>query len=123
MIAPLEVETREDMVIVRAAGEIDIATAGQLRDGCFAAVTNDSLGLVLDLSRVSFLDSSGVRALFVIAERLDEHRQHLALVVPDTSHVRRVLGIVNIEGSASVHDTIEDAGARLRDGIGRGAAR
>lgn len=122
MIAPLEIETHDDVVLVRATGDIDLATADLLRDACFAAVTNDCIGLAIDLGRSSYVDSAGVRVLFAVAERLDEHRQHLALVVPAEAHPRRVFALVDMEGSASIHETVDQALAALREGLASGAA-
>lgn len=122
MIAPLEIESHDDIVLVRAIGDLDLSTADHLREGCLAAVTNDCVGLVLDLSRSDFLDSAGIRALFAIAERLEAHRQRLALVVPAGAHMRRVLAIVDIESSASLDETVDAALDRLRAPARRGAA-
>lgn len=122
MIAPLEIQSHEDVVLVRATGDIDLETADLLRDGCLAAVTNDCVGLVLDLSRSEYLDSAGVRALFAIAERLRPHRQRLALVVPADAHMRRVLAIVDVESCASLHESADAALGALRAPAWHGAA-
>lgn len=121
MGAPLEVETHDDIVLVRTSGDLDLATADLLRDGCLAAVSNDCIGLILDLSASEYLDSAGIRALFAVAERLGPRRQRLALVVPPDAHMRRVLAIVDIESSASLHDTTDAAFELLRAPARRGA--
>ena len=114
MAAPFELETHDRIVLVRTVGDLDLETADLLRDGCLAAVTNDCIGLVVDLSGSDYLDSAGIRALFAIGERLRPHRQRLALVVPPEAHMRRVLDIVDIETSASLDETTEAAFRRLR---------
>lgn len=121
MGALLEVETHDDIVLVRTAGDLDLATADLLRDGCLGAMSNDCIGLILDLSGSDYLDSAGIRALFTVAERLGPHRQRLALVVPPEAHMRRVLAIVDIESSASLHDTTDAAFELLRAPARRGA--
>lgn len=114
MVAPLEIERRDGVVVARAGGDVDIATADFVRDRCVAAMSNQSVGLVLDLSGSEYVDSAGIRALFAIAERLEPHRQRLALVVPPGAHARRVLSIVDMESSASIDGTLEAALDRLR---------
>ena len=58
----VEVESRGEVVVVRAAGEVDAATAPQL-----AAALEDGdaarAAVELDLGGVTFIDSSGIRVL------------------------------------------------------------
>lgn len=67
MVDGLDVPTivRGQVVVLEAAGEVDIATASQLADALKAAV-NDHAGatrIVCDLSGVGFLDSTGLSTL------------------------------------------------------------
>ena len=54
-------EVTESSVVVRVAGELDLATAPELAE-LFAHAEWDR-PVVLDLTAVSFIDSSGIRAL------------------------------------------------------------
>jgi anti-sigma B factor antagonist len=57
-------EVREDgRVVFLVSGEIDLATAGDLRETLLAAV--DSRPLWVDLTEVEFMDSTGLNALVV----------------------------------------------------------
>lgn len=60
-------------VTLRVAGELDISTAPQLRLEIDAAMTTPPGDLILDLSEVTFLDSSGLAVLFSAARRLARH--------------------------------------------------
>jgi anti-sigma B factor antagonist len=53
-------------------GEIDLTTAPQLERSVLAALGDGHERVVLDASQVTFLDSSGLRALMVIFTRCDE---------------------------------------------------
>jgi stage II sporulation protein AA (anti-sigma F factor antagonist) len=64
----LDVEQDGDATLVRAAGEVDIATAPQLRE-CIQALAGV---VVVDLSGVTFLDSSGINALIGSKNHLSE---------------------------------------------------
>ncbi|MER7008586.1 STAS domain-containing protein [Dactylosporangium sp. NPDC000555] len=50
---------------ITVRGEIDLATAGQLRDAIVAAVTDaePDVSLVVDLAELRFIDSAGISAL------------------------------------------------------------
>lgn len=78
MATPLEISTRpgEDGIpVVTVAGEIDMSNAERLRDALGAAAAADGVGdgggsFVVDLTRVEYLDSAGVHALFGHASRI-----------------------------------------------------
>ncbi|MDI1462680.1 STAS domain-containing protein [Catellatospora sp. KI3] len=55
--------TEDGLAVVRVQGEIDLMTADALRDELCAAVQAAPVVMV-DLSGVGFLDSTGVRSLF-----------------------------------------------------------
>src|SRR5690348_9636365 len=54
----------EDVLVLGARGEIDIATVGQVKEAATLAISSrDYRCLVVDLTRVTFIDSSGLHAL------------------------------------------------------------
>lgn len=82
------------------AGEIDAHTApslGEALDG------TDSTSVTLDMSGVSFMDSSGLRVIITATERLRERGGDLVLAKP-TSTVRRLVDVAGL----SEHFTISD---------------
>lgn len=79
---------------VAVAGEVDIATAGEVRAALAVALPTAAETVVLDLGGVTFLDSSGVHAV------LDAVRHAQALG-------RR---FVVLPGPAPVHEVFELAG-------------
>jgi len=95
-IEELKFERAGDAVLARLSGEVDLSNARSVEEKLLAAVPNAASGLVLDLSPTHHLDSSGVRLIFELAERLDNRRQKLELVVPDDSPVRRVLQLTEV---------------------------
>ena len=102
--------TREgDVVVARLRGEIDLANARAIGSLVTGSVPNEAAGVVLDLSDVSYLDSSGVHLVFDLSERLASRQQRLALVVPDDSRIRRVLDLVNVRAVLPVVPAAADA--------------
>lgn len=73
------------------SGEIDISNAAHLARAIKDSVSNLDHELILDLSRVTYVDSAGIRVLFELARRLKDHQQRLVLVVPEGSGIRRSL--------------------------------
>jgi anti-sigma B factor antagonist len=103
-----------DVVIARVTGEIDLASADTVGGELATAVPNRALGLVLDLSGTSYLDSSGVSLIFELAERLRRRQQQLRLVVPENAPLRRVLRIVNAAGVLAITPSVDEAIAQTR---------
>jgi anti-anti-sigma factor len=77
-------------------GEVDLATAPRLSQAISAALMEDRTGLVLDVSGVSFMDSTGIHAL-VDAARLMAEEEPLVLLSPNVQ-VRRVLDLLGLDG-------------------------
>lgn len=88
--------------VVRLRGEVDLANADALEQVAEDAVTNRDHGLVLDLSGVTFLDSTGLRLVFRLARRLGDRSQSLRLVVPEGARIARVLDFAGVSAVAEV---------------------
>lgn len=94
--ATTSLSSRGGFTVAALDGEVDISNSTELETELSHAVPNDARGLVLDLSGVAFIDSSGIRTLFDLAARLANHRQVLHLVLPDGSQLRRTLLLLQI---------------------------
>jgi anti-sigma B factor antagonist/stage II sporulation protein AA (anti-sigma F factor antagonist) len=112
-LAELDVEQRERGPVVRIRGEIDLSNASIVRAEILDALSHTAAGIVLDLTETTYLDSSGVRLLFDLAERLQARRQRLALVVTEAALVRRVLVLTKLDDAVPLHEELDDALAAL----------
>jgi anti-anti-sigma factor len=98
----------------RAVGELDMSTADVLLSGVAAALADGFGDVVVDVSQLSFVDSSGLRALIHVSREL-EGRGRLILMNP-TPAVQRLLGLVqadtfpNFEVMAGASDEPEVVG-------------
>ena len=110
----ISIDGDEDIVVAHIEGEIDLASADNIGGELAGAVPNRALGLIVDLSGTSYLDSSGISLVFELAERLRRRQQQLRLVVPPTAPLRRVLRIVDAEGVVPVVETIDEATSQIR---------
>ena len=70
--------------------------------------------LIVDMSGVRYLDSSGLGVLFELQRRLDSRRQALRIVIPPKASIRRTLELVGMDVSANVDSSLEAAWARSR---------
>lgn len=89
--------------VVAAAGEIDLATAGELATA-LAARAEGETELVLDLSTTSFLDSSGIRVL-VEAHRDAERDGIPFAVVPGGDSIRALLETTGVATHLDLRET------------------
>ena len=62
---------------------------------------------MLDLTEVTYLDSSGIHLLFDLGRRLAARRQALRLVVPESSPMRRVLELCAVDAVAPMDPELE----------------
>jgi anti-anti-sigma factor len=93
----LEIVTRErgTTITIELAGEWDLAGAPAARQAIVGALTGRPECVVLDLSRLAFIDSSGVHATFELAQR--SRAQHIRLVIiPGPPAVQRVFELTGL---------------------------
>lgn len=81
----LQVDTRQvgRHVLVTPRGEIDMATTRQLREVLDRLIVDGSVHLIVDLSTVSFLDSTGLAALIGARRKTHAFRGSFALLCAD----------------------------------------
>ncbi len=91
------------------SGEIDRSNAAELGDRVALAVDDQASGLVVDLSELAFLDSTGIRMLFELAEQLKHRQQALRVVVPEGAHLGELLDTVGLKQTAATDQTVDEA--------------
>ena len=109
----LAIEDRGDVIVARLTGELDIAGAPSTGNQIEEAVPTSARGLVVDMSELEFIDSSGVAMLFGLVRRLSSRRQELRVVAPAGRPVARVLEIVEFDRAAPVSLDVDSAVAEL----------
>jgi len=113
-LASFAADRDEDVVVGVLSGEVDLSNATDLEREITRAVPNSARGLVLDLSGLRYLDSSGIRLLLSLAGSLRWRGQDLVLAVPEGSQCRRVLSMAGVEGSVKLGSTADEARGWLR---------
>jgi anti-anti-sigma factor len=106
-IADLQISSRDGIVIARVLGEIDSSNAGELRAAVTEATPNGALGVVLDLSGVSYVDSAGIHLIYRLGEALRNRGQTLRVVIPPDSPTSDTLRLAGVIRHADVVEELE----------------
>jgi anti-sigma B factor antagonist len=109
----LSAQTAGDITIAEMAGELDIASAPALREQLLNLLRPGSSQLVIDLSRVSFCDASGLAVLVSTGRRarLLGGFLRLAAVSPQ---VGQVLNITGLHRHLAIFPTAQAASTQAR---------
>lgn len=93
--SPLTVtrEAEDGFAIVRAAGELDLATAAQLARAISTAATGRPPRVLVDLAAVEFCDSAGLRALLGAAREVEARAGRLVVAATPGGMVDRLLEV------------------------------
>ncbi len=109
--APLSLRVTPDprgLVVVTVGGDLDVDTATALRQQLADQLREGRRHIVLDLTGVPFMDSSGLN---IILRTLQEARRlggSLRLAAPVPA-VRRLLDLTGVSISAPVYDSVDEA--------------
>jgi anti-sigma B factor antagonist len=108
-MSPLDLERIDDVPIARVNEDIDAANATTTQQQLADALGPDASSLVIDLSETRYVDSAGIDMLLRLSDRLDHRRAKLILVIPDTSHLKRLASIVGLPDAIAIHPTLPAA--------------
>ncbi len=94
-----ELNIEKNTLVVKLAGEFDLAVADKLRTDLDNALDNNEIRhIVLNLTNVTYIDSSGLGVILGRYKRLAQHGGKMAFVKPQPQ-VKRILeisGLLNI---------------------------
>jgi anti-anti-sigma factor len=94
----LEVTTQDSggQVTISLKGELDLSSVGKVQEELRRVEAEGPSVLVLDLSNLTFLDSTGLRTVVTADERARENGRRL-VVVRGPDAVQRVFAITRLE--------------------------
>jgi anti-sigma B factor antagonist len=99
-------------MVVEVAGDLDMATAPQLRDGLQRVLEAGTHNVVVDLAGVGFMDSSGLGALVVMFNAARERGGRLCLAAAQRP-VRTLLTVTSVDQAIGIYDTVLAAEADM----------
>jgi anti-anti-sigma factor len=107
-MSPFEITTEEaeGQTRVTLVGELDIASAPQFEEGLQQAESNSPDVLVLDLRKVEFIDSTGLRAVIAADERARTAGRRF-VIIRGTQAVERVFSVTQLDQRLEIVDDPE----------------
>lgn len=97
-----------ERTVVRVAGEIDVYTAPVLREELARLADAGHNDLVVDLTGVPFMDSTGLGVLVGALKRVKTHGGELSLVI-DQEKVLKVFRITALTQVFPIFETVDEA--------------
>jgi anti-anti-sigma factor len=100
-------EDRNGLVHVALAGELDLSTVNKVQDELRRVEADSPATVVMDLSKLTFLDSTGLRCIVTADERARQEGRRM-VVVRGPDPVQRVFAITRLEERLEM---VDDAAA------------
>ena len=107
--------------VLAVTGEIDLAMAARFAEELTALIAGTDGMSVIDLSGVTFIDSSGVRELLKAKRQAEMTKKQLLLLNPSPS-CRRVLEVSGVWNEFAVEETPAERDVRSHQSSARGLA-
>lgn len=97
--ANLDVRTTCDAArfTITLEGDLDLATVAKLRDAIADACASPCSDVALDLTRLTFLDSSGIHAILELHAAVNDDGR-LLTITPGPGRVQRALEVAGLAG-------------------------
>jgi anti-sigma B factor antagonist len=108
-------ESLDGACVLTVAGELDMAAAPHLSEKLNTLIRSGGGDVVVDLERVSFVDSTGLAVLLNALRRLTRARRRMAVIIGNGA-VRRAFEVTRLHWTFDVFDDVESALARSRPG-------
>jgi anti-sigma B factor antagonist len=112
-LANLDFESRDRVLVARLTGEIDMSNAVEVSTSLTDQITNDVLGVVIDLTGMRYLDSAGILMLFRLSEHLEASGHGLRIVLAPGSVIAKTLELVDLPRVVGMADSTAGAVAEL----------
>jgi anti-sigma B factor antagonist len=113
-LARMEMRTEQGAIVATVNGEVDISNAADLGSALEGAVPQRALGLVLDLTQATYIDSAGIHLLFRLGGRLTRRRQQLRVVVPDEAPIRKIVTLAGLGWTVPHDKNVAESLVRMR---------
>ncbi|MGZ4270192.1 MAG: STAS domain-containing protein [Solirubrobacteraceae bacterium] len=94
--------------VITVAGEIHVSTAPRFSEQLNASIRDDQPAVVLDLTDVDFIDSTGLSVLLNGLRRVTRNRGRMVLVATNPT-VLRLFEITRLDSTFDIRTTRADA--------------
>jgi anti-anti-sigma factor len=93
--------------ILEIAGEVDLATVGDVERAVKGVFDDGASALALDLSGTTFMDSTGLRTLVVADRQFREDGRAFAVVV-QPGPITRLMDLSGLDSSLTIVGSLDD---------------
>jgi anti-sigma B factor antagonist len=108
-LADVRLTQEGDATVATIAGEIDMSNAAELERIVASGTPNSAAGLILDLTRLDYIDSAGIHLLFSLYGALRTRAQGLVIVVGSESVVADTFRLAGVEGRIEMAGDLDQA--------------
>lgn len=104
----LSVSDNAGRAVVSVGGELDVYTAPELEERLAALIEEGRVAIIVDLTDVSFMDSTGLGLLIKVLKWTREKGGSLD-VVANSEKTLKVFRITGLDGVISLHSSVDEA--------------
>jgi anti-anti-sigma factor len=92
-------------IVIAPTGDLDLGSVTEFRAWLDEAVGASERPVVVDLTEVSFIDSTGLRVLLDLNRRLGDEQRPLAIVAPRGTMAAEVLTLTGLRRGMPIYES------------------
>ncbi len=100
--------SNDDVVILDIAGEIDLYNAPEIKDIINGLIEEQKFNVIINLEKVTYIDSSGIGALISSLSNLKKYQGGLKIINVYAS-VRKVFELTKLTSFFDIYNSEEEA--------------
>ena len=101
-------DRKGDAVVLALSGKLDATTAKVFENKIFSVIDSGAQRLVIDLSQLDYVSSSGLRVFLLAAKRLQSTNGKVSLCGLQ-DHIRQVFDLAGLSTILSIYGTRDEA--------------
>ena len=104
----LKIEDKGKAKVVSLSGKMDVGLSMTVESEREELVDSGGINLILEISNVEYLSSSGIRVFIAIMRKIKDKQGKIVLAdVPET--IKKILRTVDLEDLFEVYDSVDKA--------------
>ena len=104
----LKIEDKGKAKVVSLSGKMDVGLSMTVESELEELVDSGGINLILEISNVEYLSSSGIRVFISIMRKIKDKQGKIVLAdVPET--IKKILRTVDLEDLFEVYDSVDKA--------------
>jgi anti-sigma B factor antagonist len=101
-------QAEQDTAVIALEGEVDIYSAPQFKEALLAGIEEGATTIIVDLGRVTFIDSTALGVLVSGAKRVRPKNGRLDIVCTD-ENITRIFEITGLDRIFGIYRTRDEA--------------